>query len=62
MRLLFICISGFMYSFINFQDVNTNDDYGLKPKLYKHWLDVYKKSGGTDFHSSKQRLFFTICK
>ncbi|KAF3452756.1 hypothetical protein FNV43_RR03189 [Rhamnella rubrinervis] len=44
------------------KDVNGNADYGLKPKLYKHWLDVYKKSGGTDFHSSKQRFFFTLCK
>ncbi|XP_030930139.1 U3 small nucleolar RNA-associated protein 25 isoform X2 [Quercus lobata] len=43
------------------KDVNTNSDYGLKLKLYKHWLDVYKTSGGDDFHSSKERLFFSLC-
>ncbi|KAL8153767.1 hypothetical protein V2J09_011527 [Rumex salicifolius] len=35
--------------------------YGLKQKLYKHWLDIYKASGGNDFHSSKQRIFFSLC-
>lgn len=35
--------------------------YALKQKLYKHWLDIYKASGGNDFHSSKQRLFFSLC-
>ncbi|CAO2824560.1 unnamed protein product [Amaranthus hypochondriacus] len=35
--------------------------YGLKLKLYKHWLDVYNASGGKDFQSSKQRLFFSLC-
>nr|POE48249.1 digestive organ expansion factor like [Quercus suber] len=43
------------------KEVNTNSDYGLKLKLYKHWLDVYKTSGGDDFHSSKERLFFSLC-
>ncbi|GAY36872.1 hypothetical protein CUMW_025090 [Citrus unshiu] len=37
------------------KDDNLYSDYGLKPKLYKHWLDIYNKSGGNDFHSSKQR-------
>ncbi|WCJ42251.1 hypothetical protein M5689_023071 [Euphorbia peplus] len=34
--------------------------HGLKLKLYKHWLDVYKTSGGSDFDSSKQRFFFSL--
>ncbi|XP_059634637.1 protein NUCLEOLAR FACTOR 1 isoform X2 [Cornus florida] len=42
-------------------DVVVNSGYGLKPKLYKHWLDTYMASGGKDFHSSKQRLFFSLC-
>ncbi|XP_050228511.1 protein NUCLEOLAR FACTOR 1 [Mercurialis annua] len=43
------------------KDVNENFGYGLKEKLYKHWLETYEKSGGTDFCSSKQRFFFSIC-
>ncbi|KAJ4957649.1 hypothetical protein NE237_024760 [Protea cynaroides] len=43
------------------KEVDHSSGYGLKLKLYKHWLDVYKKDGGSDFHSSKQRLFFSIC-
>ncbi|XP_044488167.1 U3 small nucleolar RNA-associated protein 25 [Mangifera indica] len=43
------------------KDVNPNSDYGLKAKLYKHWLDIYKASGGNDFNSSKQRWFFSLC-
>ncbi|PHT84208.1 hypothetical protein T459_12651 [Capsicum annuum] len=35
--------------------------HGLKPTLYKHWLGIYEKSGGAEFDSSKQRLFFSIC-
>ncbi|XP_010539417.1 PREDICTED: U3 small nucleolar RNA-associated protein 25 [Tarenaya hassleriana] len=35
-------------------------NYDLKPKLYKHWLEVYKKSGGKDFDSSKRRRFFSL--
>ncbi|XP_016502868.2 protein NUCLEOLAR FACTOR 1 [Nicotiana tabacum] len=35
--------------------------HGLKPTLYKHWLGIYEKSGGSDFDSSKQRLFFSLC-
>ncbi|XP_006359065.1 U3 small nucleolar RNA-associated protein 25 [Solanum tuberosum] len=35
--------------------------HGLKPTLHKHWLSIYEKSGGADFDSSKQRLFFSIC-
>ncbi|XP_043713689.1 U3 small nucleolar RNA-associated protein 25 [Telopea speciosissima] len=44
-----------------FKEVDHNSDYGLKIKLYEHWLDVYKKDDGSDFHSSKQRLFFSVC-
>ncbi|XP_008223796.1 PREDICTED: U3 small nucleolar RNA-associated protein 25 isoform X1 [Prunus mume] len=42
------------------KDDNPNSGYGLKPKLYKHWLDVYNTSGGNNFHSSRQRLFFSL--
>ncbi|XP_048433046.1 U3 small nucleolar RNA-associated protein 25, partial [Pyrus x bretschneideri] len=42
------------------QDDDPNSCYGLKQKLYKHWLDVYNRSGGNDFHSSRQRLFFSL--
>ncbi|XP_016496688.1 protein NUCLEOLAR FACTOR 1 [Nicotiana tabacum] len=35
--------------------------HGLKPALYKHWLGIYEKSGGSDFASSKQILFFSLC-
>ncbi|KAH1067897.1 hypothetical protein J1N35_032884 [Gossypium stocksii] len=45
--------------FVKDDDLSSN--YGLKQKLYKHWLDVYKTSGGNDFHSSKQRWFFSLC-
>ncbi|TYH25407.1 hypothetical protein ES288_A03G166200v1 [Gossypium darwinii] len=41
-------------------DDDLSSNYGLKQKLYKHWLDVYKTSGGNDFHSFKQRWFFTL--
>ncbi|XP_050372122.1 protein NUCLEOLAR FACTOR 1 [Argentina anserina] len=42
------------------KDVNPDASYDLKQKLYKHWLDVYNTSGGKDFHSSRQRLFFSL--
>lgn len=42
-------------------DVDISSGYGLKQKLYTHWLDVYKKSGRHDFHSSKERVFFSLC-
>ncbi|XP_068310723.1 protein NUCLEOLAR FACTOR 1-like isoform X2 [Pyrus communis] len=42
------------------KDDDPNSCYGLKQKLYKHWLDVYCKSGGNDFHSSRERLFFSL--
>ncbi|KAH6798937.1 U3 small nucleolar RNA-associated protein [Perilla frutescens var. frutescens] len=43
------------------KDPETKSYYGLKPKLYKHWLESYKSSGSSDFHQSKQRSFFSIC-
>ncbi|KAH6798337.1 U3 small nucleolar RNA-associated protein [Perilla frutescens var. frutescens] len=43
------------------KDPETKSYYGLKPKLYKHWLESYKASGSSDFHQSKQRSFFSIC-
>ncbi|CAH8388937.1 unnamed protein product [Eruca vesicaria subsp. sativa] len=46
----------------NFLDaVQSDAPYGLKPKLFKHWLQLYEKSGGKDFDSSKRRRFFSIC-
>ncbi|CAH2037116.1 unnamed protein product [Thlaspi arvense] len=46
----------------NFLDgVQSDATYGLKPKLFKHWLQLYEKSGGKDFESSKRRRFFSIC-
>ncbi|XP_004296470.1 PREDICTED: digestive organ expansion factor homolog [Fragaria vesca subsp. vesca] len=42
------------------KDVNPDSSYDLKQKLYKHWLDVFNTSGGKDFHSSRQRLFFSL--
>ncbi|KAF2309658.1 hypothetical protein GH714_004486 [Hevea brasiliensis] len=41
--------------------VDIDSNYGVKQRLFKHWLDDYKISGGNDFHSSKQRLFFSLC-
>lgn len=38
-----------------------SSNYDLKLRLYEHWLDTYKTSGGTDFHSSRQRFFFSLC-
>ncbi|XP_051149332.1 protein NUCLEOLAR FACTOR 1 [Andrographis paniculata] len=43
------------------KDMDTSLNYGLKTKLYKHWLESYKESGGSEFHQSRQRLFFSIC-
>ncbi|PIN11545.1 hypothetical protein CDL12_15848 [Handroanthus impetiginosus] len=43
------------------KDLDTNSYYGLKPRLYKHWLECYKASGGNEFYQSKQRSFFSIC-
>ncbi|ESQ35029.1 hypothetical protein EUTSA_v10006892mg [Eutrema salsugineum] len=46
----------------NFLDgVQSDATYGLKPKLFKHWLQLYENSGGKDFDSSKRRRFFSIC-
>lgn len=43
------------------KELDVQSCYGLKPALYKHWLDTYKESGSQDFNSSKQRSFFSIC-
>ncbi|KAJ8437066.1 hypothetical protein Cgig2_025913 [Carnegiea gigantea] len=43
-------------------DVAVEAPCGLKLKLYKHWLEVYNSSGGSNFRSSKQRMFFSLCK
>ncbi|KAL2503275.1 Digestive organ expansion factor [Forsythia ovata] len=41
--------------------LDMDSHYGLKPRLYKHWLETYDTSKGSEFHKSKQRLFFSIC-
>ncbi|CAA0843060.1 Unknown protein [Striga hermonthica] len=43
------------------KDSDVNAHYDLKPRLYKHWLEIFNASGGSDFHQSKQRSFFSIC-
>ncbi|KAL2923705.1 Digestive organ expansion factor-like protein, partial [Bienertia sinuspersici] len=43
------------------KDVPVTAPYGLKLRLYKHWLELYNQSGGNNFQSSKQRLFFSLC-
>ncbi|XP_022879433.1 digestive organ expansion factor homolog isoform X2 [Olea europaea var. sylvestris] len=43
------------------EDLDLDSHYGLKPRLYKHWLEMYDASKGSEFHKSKQRLFFSIC-
>ncbi|KAF9618611.1 hypothetical protein IFM89_002306 [Coptis chinensis] len=43
------------------KEVSESSDYGLKLKFFKHWLDVYNSSGGKEFHSSRRRLFFSLC-
>ncbi|XP_052192609.1 protein NUCLEOLAR FACTOR 1 isoform X2 [Diospyros lotus] len=43
------------------KDADPRTNYGLKLRLYNHWLDIYNASGGNDFHTSKQRLFFSLC-
>ncbi|XP_071737104.1 protein NUCLEOLAR FACTOR 1 [Rutidosis leptorrhynchoides] len=46
---------------LRLEDSYMNAPYGLNSKLYDHWLDIYKASGGNDLHSSRQRSFFTLC-
>lgn len=43
------------------KEINECADYGLKLKLYKHWFELFKSSGGEDFHSSRRRRFFSMC-
>ncbi|KAL8259922.1 hypothetical protein R6Q59_027875 [Mikania micrantha] len=43
------------------EDSYTNSPYGLNKKLYDHWLNIYKASGGHDLHLSRQRSFFSLC-
>ncbi|KAJ4916588.1 hypothetical protein Rs2_02138 [Raphanus sativus] len=46
----------------NFLDVAKSDaPYGIKPKLFEHWLQLYKEAGGEEFGSSARRRFFSIC-
>ncbi|XP_004490471.1 protein NUCLEOLAR FACTOR 1 [Cicer arietinum] len=43
------------------EDLNINSCAGLKEKLYEHWMDVSKTSGGKDINSPKQQMFFSLC-
>ncbi|KAK4432707.1 Digestive organ expansion factor [Sesamum alatum] len=43
------------------KDSDMDSSYGLKPRLYKHWLESYEASARSEFHQSKQRSFFSIC-
>ncbi|WJX54164.1 hypothetical protein P8452_40078 [Trifolium repens] len=43
------------------KDFNINSYPGLKEKLYEHWMDVSKTSGGKDINSPKQQMFFSLC-
>ncbi|KAH7671676.1 U3 small nucleolar RNA-associated protein 25 [Dioscorea alata] len=43
------------------KEVSSDLCYGLKEKLFKHWLNIFGTQGSGDFHSSKQRLFFSLC-
>ncbi|XP_038983938.1 U3 small nucleolar RNA-associated protein 25 isoform X2 [Phoenix dactylifera] len=42
-------------------ETNSDQNYGLMQKLYNHWLDIYKTSGFSDFDTSRQRFFFSLC-
>ncbi|KAL5974184.1 hypothetical protein ACLOJK_030847 [Asimina triloba] len=44
------------------EELDKDSTNGLKQRLHKHWQEVYKTSGGTDFHSSRQRAFFLFCE
>ncbi|KAI7752589.1 hypothetical protein M8C21_018611 [Ambrosia artemisiifolia] len=46
---------------LNLEDSYSKPPYGLNMKLYDHWLNTYKASGGQDLHSSRQRAFFSLC-
>ncbi|RWW08565.1 hypothetical protein GW17_00027982 [Ensete ventricosum] len=44
------------------KDTSTVLAYGLKQKLYDNWLGICKSSGSSDFGSSMQKFFFSLCK
>ncbi|KAG9159656.1 hypothetical protein Leryth_022522 [Lithospermum erythrorhizon] len=46
---------------LSLKECNHGTRYGLKPRLFDHWLKIYSASGATDFSSSTQRHFFSIC-
>ncbi|RWW80025.1 hypothetical protein BHE74_00011683, partial [Ensete ventricosum] len=45
-----------------YMDTSTVLAYGLKQKLYDNWLGICKSSGSSDFGSSMQKFFFSLCK
>lgn len=43
------------------KDLDMTSYYGLKTKLYKNWMEIFKASGSSEFHQSKQQMFFSLC-
>ncbi|XP_078438748.1 U3 small nucleolar RNA-associated protein isoform X2 [Wolffia australiana] len=43
------------------KDMDKIDHSGLLPKIYNHWLKEYKGFGSGNFHSLRQRQFFSLC-
>ncbi|KAK1420515.1 hypothetical protein QVD17_22178 [Tagetes erecta] len=46
---------------LHLEDSCMKAPYDLNMKLYDHWLNKYKSSGGHDLHSSRQRSFLSLC-
>ncbi|XP_073290423.1 protein NUCLEOLAR FACTOR 1 isoform X2 [Primulina huaijiensis] len=43
------------------KDLDMTSYYSLKTKLYKNWMEIFKASGSSEFHQSKQKMFFSLC-
>ncbi|XP_073152181.1 protein NUCLEOLAR FACTOR 1 isoform X2 [Henckelia pumila] len=43
------------------KDLDMTSFYGLKTKLYKNWMEIFEASGSSEFHQSKQKMFFSLC-
>ncbi|KFK43953.1 hypothetical protein AALP_AA1G196000 [Arabis alpina] len=41
--------------------IQRDTTYGIKPKLFNHWRQLYGNPEGRDFESSQRRRFFSIC-
>ncbi|KZV26805.1 hypothetical protein F511_06652 [Dorcoceras hygrometricum] len=42
-------------------DLGMTSFYGLKTKLYKNWMEIFNASGSSEFHQSRQKMFFSLC-